>query len=385
MKTILIIEDDKVVASIYEKKFQQAGFEVECVHDGQEGFYRLHAPELSTKLTALVLDLMLPHIGGLDILKKIRAQKRFDALPVFVLTNAFLGEVGHEAQKAGATHIFNKATTTPKKLVEQIQSLLSKDGEAAWLEAPPGFQPSNPNAGAEQTIPGMIEQARKCVQALGKTIDPAVRQTLLLDLIKLTHGVTSRASVGGMATAAHVSSALEAFLNELGNRITELNPSTQHTISMAVDFIAGVCRTPDHTEAVASESFNILVVDDERFSRHAASHALNKAGLKPLVTSLPSVALQLAMENKLDLVVSDVDMPGLNGFELCKRIHTTPENHDTPVVFVTGLTDFESGVQAASSGGNDLIAKPFLPMELGLKALMLLHRQKLARKNANSL
>jgi DNA-binding response OmpR family regulator len=62
-------------------------------------------------------------------------------------------------------------------------------------------------------------------------------------------------------------------------------------------------------------------------------------------------------------------MPGMSGFELCTRLRTYPTNKRTPVIFVTGLTDFESRARSTLSGGNDLIAKPFLFMELAVKAL----------------
>jgi PleD family two-component response regulator len=70
-------------------------------------------------------------------------------------------------------------------------------------------------------------------------------------------------------------------------------------------------------------------------------------------------------------------MPGINGFELCTRLRGTVRNKSTPVVFVTGLSDFESRANSTISGGNDLIAKPFLFIELTVKALVYLLRGKL--------
>ena len=74
-------------------------------------------------------------------------------------------------------------------------------------------------------------------------------------------------------------------------------------------------------------------------------------------------------ETAYDLVFLDVDMPGMNGFELCTKLRALARNKTTPVVFVTSLTDFESRANSTMSGGNDLIAKPFLFMELAVKAL----------------
>jgi len=70
-------------------------------------------------------------------------------------------------------------------------------------------------------------------------------------------------------------------------------------------------------------------------------------------------------------------MPGMNGFELCSKLRTLPVHKKTPVVFVTSLTDFESRASSTMSGGNDLIAKPFLFMELAVKALVYTLRKRL--------
>ena len=60
-------------------------------------------------------------------------------------------------------------------------------------------------------------------------------------------------------------------------------------------------------------------------------------------------------------------MPGKSGFEVCEQIRALSNNRTTPVIFVTGQTDFESRAKLSLSGGNDLIGKPFLPLELAVK------------------
>ena len=105
------------------------------------------------------------------------------------------------------------------------------------------------------------------------------------------------------------------------------------------------------------------------FSRRAVIGALEKANLKCVGVEDPNVALTMLSKNHFDLIFLDVDMPRLNGFELCARLRALPGYARTPVVFVTALTDFESRARSTLSGGNDLIAKPFLFIELAIKAL----------------
>ena len=71
----------------------------------------------------------------------------------------------------------------------------------------------------------------------------------------------------------------------------------------------------------------------------------------------------------------DVAMPGMNGFDLCKELRALPSNQTTPVIFVTTLAGLDSRERAFASGGNDLIAKPFLPIDLAVKAFSLLRRR----------
>lgn len=91
----------------------------------------------------------------------------------------------------------------------------------------------------------------------------------------------------------------------------------------------------------------------------------------------PQVAYNLLLANKFDLIFLDVDMPGMNGFELCARLRELPSHKKTPVIFVTALTDLESRANSMISGGSDYIAKPFLFMELAVKAIVFLLRNRL--------
>ena len=67
----------------------------------------------------------------------------------------------------------------------------------------------------------------------------------------------------------------------------------------------------------------------------------------------------------------------MNGFELCTKLRSLPLHQKTPVVFVTGLNDFDNRTQSTMVGGNDFIAKPFLFIELTVKALIHVLRGKL--------
>ena len=119
------------------------------------------------------------------------------------------------------------------------------------------------------------------------------------------------------------------------------------------------------------------MVDDEAISRRAITHALEKAKLGSVNVEDPNLAYKMLSEQSFDLVFLDVDMPGMNGFELCTKLRALPAHKKTPVVFVTSLNDLESRASSMMSGGNDFIGKPFLFIELAVKSLVYVLRGKL--------
>jgi CheY-like chemotaxis protein len=124
--------------------------------------------------------------------------------------------------------------------------------------------------------------------------------------------------------------------------------------------------------------FNVLVVDDEEVARRAVDFALEKVKVKPIIARDSMGALKVAGERRLDLIISDIEMPGVSGLALCEKIRANPVNATTPLMFVTSITDFANRAQAVLKGGNDLIAKPFLFSELGLKVLVFLFKPYVA-------
>lgn len=161
-------------------------------------------------------------------------------------------------------------------------------------------------------------------------------------------------------------------LTELYENPKSINSSTTRTLAHTVDFLAQLANDVDAAEAIKLGSASVLVVDDEALSRKAVMRGLEKAELKAMDVADPGAAFEQCKKQNFDLIFLDIDMPGMNGYDLCKQIRQQPQHAKTPVVFVTGLTDFASRAKSTISGGNDLIAKPFLIIELAVKALTFL-------------
>lgn len=108
----------------------------------------------------------------------------------------------------------------------------------------------------------------------------------------------------------------------------------------------------------------ILIVDDESASRAALEMLLRREGFEVHDASDGSSALAECSSFRPDLVLLDVLMPGINGFEVCRRIKATPETRLTPVVLITGLSDTEDRIQGINAGADDFLSKPIDMNEL---------------------
>lgn len=120
MKKVLIIEDDPVVGLAFRRSLEKQGFVTEVATDGAKGLARLteFCPD------ALLLDVMLPRIGGISVLASLRADPAFQDLPVIVATNALVPAFAEQATAAGASRVIDKARITPVAMAELIYSLL---------------------------------------------------------------------------------------------------------------------------------------------------------------------------------------------------------------------------------------------------------------------
>jgi len=418
MKKILIIEDDPIVAHIYQTRLEKEGYEVEISHDGQSGFYRIH----EFKPDAVLLDLMLPKMNGVEILKKIRAQSQFGHTPIIVFTNAYVPNMIHESFGAGATQVFNKATLTPRQIIDALQNAIAyatgqplpnptpsagsdtdtpltakaASGEAPFHEGTPRIAPvsnvvqiteveGDAKFQAEllktflDSAPDTLAQLRKGMQEFTKMQDEASRLPHVLELYRKVHALTGSAGLAGLHDIAQMVAALEVLLKELYEKPKNINASTLRTVAASIDFVGELITKGTDGKLIQGSPVNILVVDDEILSRRAVTYALEKANLKATSVEEPHVALGLVTESPYDLIFLDVQMPGMDGFELCTKIRALPNHKNTPIIFVTSLTDFKSRARSSLSGGNDLIAKPFMFIELSVKALTYVLRGRLMK------
>ncbi|MDB6066045.1 MAG: domain S-box [Pedosphaera sp.] len=117
--------------------------------------------------------------------------------------------------------------------------------------------------------------------------------------------------------------------------------------------------TPEPLALPKSHEPTILAVDDDPANLSILSNYLQEFGFRVIVARDGGSALEKAQYGRPDLILLDLVMPKMDGFETCRRLKAKETLRDTPVIFMTGLTDTKDKVKGFQAGGVDYIIKPF--------------------------
>ena len=104
---------------------------------------------------------------------------------------------------------------------------------------------------------------------------------------------------------------------------------------------------------------DILIVDDMPVNLRLLSNMLTEQGYKVRSVINGQMALTATQAAPPDLILLDINMPGMNGYEVCERLKTDEQTRDIPVIFISALDEIHDKVMAFTVGGLDYITKPF--------------------------
>src|SRR5712691_41561 len=276
MKRILFVDDDPLVLRIYQEALSKQGFQVDTAKDGLNASKALRAsrPDL------MVLDLMMPRLSGVDVLKFVREDPQLASLPVVVLSNSYMHDAAHEAAVVGAQKALLKVRCTPTILLGIIRELL--EGKAATQDAvllaaakndpkspdPKSSKPVNlgpvgiaaraeesrkiqPKAEPDPATEAQFRQQarehflkntttssttlRAAFQGFAKAKADGEREKELQKLYRNVHFLAASAGLAECYPIARMASVLEAMLFELTTKLDLSTPSLLRTTAQAVD------------------------------------------------------------------------------------------------------------------------------------------------------
>jgi CheY-like chemotaxis protein len=124
----------------------------------------------------------------------------------------------------------------------------------------------------------------------------------------------------------------------------------------------------------------ILIVDDQVANLQLLARILEGAGYNVQTATTGARALQVAQVNPPDIVLLDVMMPGLSGFEVGERLRELPETGDVPVIYLSALSSVEDKVKGFQAGGVDYITKPYRGQEVVARVMTHLTLRRLQKE-----
>ncbi len=225
---------------------------------------------------------------------------------------------------------------------------------------------------AEQVV-----RVRRLFSRLSRASSQDARKQGMANLLEATRLLRESLEGPTAHSARQLASALEALLGEITNHEERATASGLRTIAGAIDLLPGLCGPGVRPDLTTKPVVRLLGVDDDAISRYTLTCALKRHFAQPDLAVSGEDALHLTETRPYDLIFVDIEMPGMDGFELCSRIHKTPFNQSTPVVFVTGHNDLTSRAKSSVAGGVEFLGKPFLGSELTVKALSLVLKRRL--------
>ena len=381
------------------------------------------------KPTVVLLDLIMPRLDGIEVLKFIRSHPEVKHLPVVVFSNSYMTNLVEAAWRAGADQCLMKASTTPAQLFDAVNKAITKAALRVAAATPGGsttmdivnplLRPDAPviapapaapapsafasvstgntgiversviQAGADPEFQAQIRQLflstsgpkltsiRTLATACLQNGDAMPQSNLLSELFRKIHSMVGNAALTGCDAIAHFSSQFEALLQELLQQPDFLNVSTRRTIGQAVDHLELHFRSASRADSSLPSQSNALILEPGVGIAQGLTQALTLADLRTEVSHDPAEALGLMASGPFNLVVLPVNLAGISGFELAAQMKTLPGHAHTPMLFLTSLENFVTHSTPLLLGDNDIVARPYLPIELILKAVAIVQRQRL--------
>lgn len=383
--TILFVENDAVALTLYQKRLQREGFHVEVAEDG------IAALKVLSEMTPdiVVLDLMLPKFSGRDVFDYMRADANFKEIPVILFSNAPKTDWPSEINSS-PTRALPKSEANFAALLELIREMTA--AKAAAQPSVPEPEPALvlPAANGTSTagsMPGVSDE-NTATQTAGQFLEYAMADLSVLRehclafikspstdagrknlsaLRQRLNVLNSGAQKTGCARLSLLAGAWEALLGEIERKPSIASPSILQTLAQAADCLRILLNNNVVNPMEPLPQARVLSVDDDEICNDVAVSALQSANIGADSVLDANAALEMLTTTNYDLVLLDINMPGLTGFEVCEKLRTLPQHAKTPVIFVTAFNNFENRKQSVLSGGGDLIAKPVAPLELALK------------------
>lgn len=359
---ILVVEDDYAASKLLSNYLTKWGYEPIIVNSAQQALKSI-GDEI---FLAVLMDIVLPDANGFELLKNIREHKNCKNTPVIVCS------IEAEQQKAflmGAVEYFVKPVKY-QYLIEVLHNyklkrdsnILIVDDDIPTLELIKGaVEQAGFNTVAESK-PLNVEEMIANMNLHLAIIDldmPGINGYQLIKQIKLNPKfkklpvIIYTGKENYKDDLKKIDGLFEELLEKNSTNIEELSETITQMINRYDE------PTPEENLKEEPDSVKILLVEDYKHSQIIVTRLLKKNNFEHIVVCENGAeALEKAKEQKFDLILMDMQMPVMNGFEATEKIRELPEYKDTPIIALTAFAMKGDREKCLDVGATDYIPKP---------------------------
>ncbi len=369
---VLVAEDNPINQKVADTLLRAMGLGVTIVGDGRQAVEAALGGAVS--FDAVLMDVDMPGMGGLEATRLIRKRIGGDQLPIIGLTALTLDEDARMCREAGMDDVITKpidAFALHDTLKSRLRILPPADIQPAGDSGLPAELPPFDIAGALRRVDGNRMLLRDMIAGFHRHYGEAIPEMRRLlgtgrrdEARRLAHslrGMAGALEAGALAAAAGaVETAIRRDCRDLDGDLARLEAALLPALAGAASVaVAAPERSPLPVAGAdaAERNTKILIIDDDPLNILALRDILG-AEHQTIVAPDGAGALELARTANPDLILLDIMMPGMDGYEVCAHLKANMATAHIPVIFITSLGDIEAEIRGLQVGAADYVSKP---------------------------
>ena len=387
---ILLVEDSPLNRKVIKLILSEAGYACDVVFDGETAVevIRNHAYQV------VLMDCQLPGMDGFATTRAIR-EAEFEGNRVLIIALTARAQASdHELCLSAGMDEFLTKPVEPRKLINLLDYHLERSGKSqmAGSHEPGGSifkELSKDNPTLEKELLGLFttemhHQCERLRNALSEKCDPETDNALHtlksltgnMGIAKMTDAIENLNYLVSRKRYDEALVSLSTFEKDASLIVESLWP-TETVVSVGVE------RHGEALDTVKSETYRLLVVDDDTFNREVLKrHLINGPFIVEFARNGRQALERLSRAPEFDLVLLDIMMPELSGYEVCRHLRETWLPGELPVIMLTARDQAPDLLKGFEVGANDYLIKPVrgktllsrIDMQLKIKACQRLEK-----------
>ncbi len=410
---VLLVEDNITNQELVLTILEEAGLIIKIANNGKEALAAVH----ESQFDAVLMDIQMPVMDGYEATREIRKDAEFNNLSIIAMTAHALQEDEEKYLKAGMNGFVPKPATQDMLLNALWQELKNKDKsdiEEAKINASDRISAQNILDAEKEVLPTNLPgiNIKKALEEfklnaavfkhilagflknnhnIMKRIKDAFKGKEMDKLIALAHNIKgSSANIGAILLCEAAKKLEDASRDEKPEIIiSELIDQFEAALNQVLESLKILDKTPEimsleKTDVDEIKDSLVLIVDDNSTNIDMLVGSL-KGDYRLGIARNGFEAIDYAQEYLPDLILLDVIMPAMNGYDVCRRLKADYSTKPIPVIFITALTEADHKTRGFEVGGVDYITKPFNSDEVKarIKTHISLKKMRETLKNQN--